>query len=38
MRRILKRIAEGQEDVGDVTTLANPAVVETIQQQAGQGR
>ena len=31
MRRILRKIAEGNpDDVGDVTTLAEPAVVEAI--------
>ncbi len=31
MRRILRKVAEGEPDqVGDVTTLADPAVVETI--------
>jgi acetyl-CoA synthetase len=33
MRRILRKIAEGDpENVGDVTTLADPAVVESIVQ------
>src|SRR5690606_2243154 len=30
MRRILAAISDGREDVGDVTTLANPEVVEAI--------
>jgi acetyl-CoA synthetase len=31
MRRILRKIAEGEpENVGDVTTLADPAVVQDI--------
>jgi acetyl-CoA synthetase len=30
MRRVLKAIAEGKEDVGDITTLADPAVVDTL--------
>ncbi len=34
MRRILKKIAEGDKDVGDVTTLADPSVVEDLQKQA----
>jgi acetyl-CoA synthetase len=38
MRRILKRIAEGEEDLGDVTTLADPSVVDTILEQAGAQR
>ncbi|MBN9494375.1 acetate--CoA ligase [bacterium] len=36
MRRILRKIAEGDPDnVGDVTTLADPAVVEDIKAGAG---
>ncbi len=31
MRRILKAIASGQEEVGDVSTLADPGVVEKIK-------
>ncbi|NOZ81389.1 MAG: acetate--CoA ligase [DPANN group archaeon] len=30
MRRILKKIAAGEDDVGNMTTLANPEVVETL--------
>jgi len=30
MRRILKAIAEGKEDVGNTTTLADPSVVKTL--------
>ena len=33
MRRILKAIAEGKEDVGDTTTLADPTVVETLMKE-----
>lgn len=34
MRRILKRIAAGQvDDLGDVTTLADPTVVETLVRE-----
>ncbi len=34
MRRILKRIAAGQiDDIGDVTTLADPTVVETLVRE-----
>lgn len=33
MRRLLKDIANG-EDLGDVTTLANPEVVQQIQSSA----
>ncbi len=34
MRRILKKIAEGDENVGDTTTLADPSVVDALQKQA----
>jgi len=35
MRRILRKIAEGQPDqVGDVSTLADPAVVEDLKKNA----
>ena len=30
MRRILKAIAEGKDDVGNTTTLADPSVVDTL--------
>ena len=33
MRRLLENIAEGEE-LGDTSTLSNPDVAETIQQQA----
>ena len=33
MRRILKSIAAGSEDVGDTTTLADPAVVEDLLKE-----
>ncbi len=33
MRRILRDIATGHEDLGDVTTLRDPAVVEDVQKQ-----
>jgi acetyl-CoA synthetase len=36
MRRILRKVAEGEpENVGDVSTLADPAVVEAIITGAG---
>ncbi len=38
MRRILRRIAEGQDDLGDTTTLADPTVVDTLQEQAATQR
>jgi acetyl-CoA synthetase len=34
MRRILKAIAEGREDVGDTTTLADPTVVEKLVEES----
>jgi acetyl-CoA synthetase len=34
MRRILRNIAEGKEELGDTSTLADPSVVDTIQEQA----
>ncbi len=34
MRRILRKIAKGEEDFGDTTTLLNPEVVEAIKEQA----
>ncbi len=34
MRRILRGIAEGEEDLGDTSTLADPSVVDTLQEQA----
>ena len=33
MRRILKSIAAGSEDVGDTTTLADPAVVHNLLEE-----
>ncbi len=33
MRRILRKIAEGAEDVGNVMTLANPQVVEDLKKE-----
>ena len=33
MRRILKAIAEGQEDVGNITTLADPNVVDKLKKE-----
>ncbi|MCR4317884.1 MAG: hypothetical protein NUW37_16195 [Planctomycetes bacterium] len=30
MRRILKRIAAGESDIGDSTTLADPSVVDKL--------
>ncbi len=36
MRRLLRDIAEGR-DLGDVTTLADPTVVSSLQQAAADG-
>ena len=33
MRRLLRDIATGEDDLGDVTTLRDPAVVEDVQKQ-----
>jgi len=33
MRRILRKIAEGAEDVGDTTTLADPSVVDVLKSE-----
>jgi len=33
MRRILRKIAEGAESVGDTTTLADPSVVDTLLEE-----
>ena len=35
MRRILRAIAAGEQNVGDVTTLADPSVVRALQQSRG---
>jgi len=32
MRRILRNLAEGNEEVGDITTLRNPEIVEEIKK------
>ena len=36
MRRILRAVAEGSEDLGDTSSLADPSSVESLQQQAQQ--
>jgi len=33
MRRILRNLASGEKEVGDVTTLRNPEVVDEIKQK-----
>lgn len=36
MRRILRKIAEGDvSNLGDITTLLNPEIVEEIKKEAG---
>jgi len=35
MRRILRGIAEGSDELGDTTTLADPSVVDTLKERAG---
>ncbi|MDP7131298.1 MAG: AMP-binding protein, partial [Planctomycetota bacterium] len=35
MRRILRKIAAGEDDLGDITTLADPAVVDTLIELKG---
>ena len=38
MRRILRKVAEGDlSNLGDISTLLNPEVVEEIKQKAGLG-
>ncbi len=34
MRRILRKIAEGETDFGDISTLLDPAVAEEIKKGA----
>jgi acetyl-CoA synthetase len=36
MRRILRDIATGEDDLGDVTTLRDPGVVEDVQKQSAE--
>jgi len=38
MRRVLRGIAEGESDLGDTSTLADPSVVDTLQEQAAAQR
>ena len=38
MRRVLRGIAEGEDDLGDTSTLADPSVVDTLQEQAAAQR
>jgi acetyl-CoA synthetase len=37
MRRILRGVAEGQEDLGDTSTLADPSVVDDLKEARQQG-
>lgn len=32
MRRVLRKVAVGEKDLGDVTTLADPSIVQDIVQ------
>jgi acetyl-CoA synthetase len=34
MRRVLRAVAEGDEDLGDTSTLADPGSVDALQEQA----
>ena len=36
MRRVLRAVAEGDEDLGDTSTLADPGAVDALQEQARQ--
>jgi acetyl-CoA synthetase len=36
MRRVLRAVAEGDEDLGDTSTLADPSSVDALQEQARQ--
>jgi acetyl-CoA synthetase len=33
MRRILRGVAEGDSDLGDTSTLADPSVVDSLQEE-----
>ena len=35
MRRILRKIASNEDEYGDISTLADPSVVETLLQLRG---
>lgn len=37
MRRILRGVAEGEQDLGDTSTLADPSIVETLQESRANG-
>lgn len=37
-RRILKKIAEGKDNLGDTSTLADPSVVDAIMRDAPKGK
>jgi acetyl-CoA synthetase len=38
MRRILRTVAEGSDDLGDTSTLADPSSVDALQEEAAQQR
>ena len=37
MRRVLRGVAEGEDDLGDVSTLADPSVVDDLKEARSQG-
>ena len=37
MRRVLRGVAEGEDDLGDVSTLADPSVVDDLKESRQQG-
>ncbi len=37
MRRILRGVAEGEDDLGDTSTLADPSVVDDLMEASQQG-
>jgi hypothetical protein len=36
MRRVLRDVAEGEDDLGDVSTLADPSVVDDLKEARSQ--
>jgi hypothetical protein len=36
MRRVLRGVAEGEDELGDVTTLADPSVVDDLKEARNQ--
>jgi acetyl-CoA synthetase len=37
MRRVLRGVAEGEDDLGDTTTLADPSVVDDLKEARYEG-